>query len=125
MKAMVVAIITIALSGCATDPYDGAQKGEPVTNALAGKDKIIRSTCEKEWVDDYPAIAFCVRTQTRGLREVQGFVEEHNIRDGDTTPEAKIFAKCSREWQSRGNPDWTATAFCLRTQWRGYKELNP
>jgi hypothetical protein len=124
MKAIVVAIATVTLSGCATDSYEGAKKDEPVTSALAGEYKI-RPNCEKERPDDYSGIALCVRMQTRGLQEVQGFIEEHNIRDGDTTPEAKILAKCSRERQTRDHPDWSGIALCVRMQWRGYKELNP
>ncbi len=130
MKAIVVAIATIALSGCATYPYEDARNEDlaaaPVaTSALAGEDKI-RPSCEEEWPGDWSAIAFCVERQTRGFRELQRLLEEHNIRDGDTTPEAKIFAKCSREWgNSHGHPDWSAIAFCFERQWRGYRQLNP
>lgn len=130
MKAVVVAIVSIVLSGCATTSNGDTGKddlaAQPIgTGVLAGEDKI-RPSCEKEWADDWSTIALCVRTQARGFREVQRFVEEHSIRDGVTTPQAKIFAKCSREWRtSHGHPDWSAIALCVRTQWAGYTELNP
>jgi hypothetical protein len=130
MKAIVVAIATIALSGCATYSYEDARKDDieatPIaTSALAGEDKI-RPSCEEEWPGDWSAIAFCVKTRTLGFREVQQFLEEHNIRDGDSTPEAKIFTKCTRKWRnSHGHPDWSAIAFCVKTQWAGYRQLNP
>ena len=130
MKAIVAAIATIALSGCATYSYEDAQKDDlaatPIaTSALAGEDKI-RPNCEEEWPGDWSAIAFCVKRQTRGFREVQGFLEEHNIRDGDTTPEAKIFADCSREWRrSHGRPNWPMLAACFERQLAGYRQLNP
>jgi hypothetical protein len=71
-------------------------------------------------------IALCVERQTRGFRDVQRLVEEHNIRNGDTAPEAKIFAKCSREWRSsHGRPDWAMIALCFERQWAGFRQLNP
>jgi len=130
MRAVVVAIVTIALTGCATYSYDDARKDDPTaapvaTSTLAGEDNI-RPHCEEEWSDDWSAIAFCVKTRTRGFREVQQFLEEHNIRDGDATPEAKIFTNCSRKWRnSYGHPDWFAIAFCIKRQWAGYRQLNP
>ncbi len=113
MKAIFVAIATIALAGCTTYP-------NIATSALAGEDKI-RPSCEEEWPGDWAMIALCVERQTEGFWKVQRLLEEHNIRDGDTTPEAKIFAKCSRE--RRG--DWSSIAFCFERQWAGYTQLHP
>lgn len=116
MKAIVVAIATIALTGCATYSYEDAR---------AGEDKI-RPSCEEEWPGDWAMIASCVERQTDGFWKVQRLLEEHNIRDGDTTPEAKIFTKCSREWgNSHGRPRWTMIASCFERQWAGYRQLNP
>jgi hypothetical protein len=117
MKAIFVAIATIALVGCTTYPNHELRKAD-----LAS----FRPSCEEESPGNWPKIAHCVESQTRGFRDVQRFLEEHNIRNGDTTPEAKIFTKCSREWRnSHGHPDWSAIAFCVKTQWAGYRQLNP
>ncbi len=93
MKAIFFAIATIGLAGCTTYPNEDVRKAD--LSALAGEDEI-RPSCKEEWAGDYSAIAFCVKRKTRGFRDVQRLLEEHNIRNGDTTPEAKIFAKCSR-----------------------------
>lgn len=125
IKATVALVAAIALSGCATYSEETLAATPAGSSSLAGEDKI-RPHCEEEWPGDWSSIAFCVRRRTEGFREVERFVEGHDIRDGDTTPEADIFAKCSREWQSiKGHPDWSAIAFCIRRQWEGYKELNP
>ena len=137
MKAIFVAIATIGLAGCTTYSYDErsrqyavARKADlaatPIaTSALAGEDEI-RPSCEDEWPGDWAMIALCVERQTRGFRDVQRLLEEHNIRNGDTTPEAKIFAECSRKWRSsHGRPDWAMIALCFERQLAGYRQLNP
>jgi hypothetical protein len=118
MRAVAVAIASIVLTGCATAAKPSA------TGVLAGEDKI-RPACEEEWPGDWSMIASCVRTETQGFRAVQGFVDVHSIRDSSTTPQAKILAKCSREWRTHGHPNWSMIASCVRTQWAGYRELNP
>ena len=125
MKAIFVAIATIGLAGCTTYPNEEVRKADlaapPIaTSALAEEDKI-RRNCEEKWAGDYSMIAACVERQTRGFRAVQRLLEEHNIRDGDTTPEAKIFAKCSRKWRG----DYPSIALCFESQWRGYRQLYP
>lgn len=149
MKALAFAIATIALAGCATppcectcdepatqrtlvilnDPVAPAALVAPVAPAsasvLAGEDEI-RPDCEEEWSDNWSGVALCVRMGTEGFREVQRFVDEHRIREGDTTPEAKILSQCFREWRdNNGNPNWSGVSLCTRMQWDGYKELNP
>jgi hypothetical protein len=130
MKAIFVAIATIALAGCTTYPNEEVRKADlaatPIaTSALAGEDEI-RPSCEEKWAGEYAMIALCVETQTQGFRDVQRLLEEHNIRNGDTTPEAKIFADCSRKWRrSHGRPNWPMIASCFERQWAGYRQLYP
>ena len=65
MRAIAVAIATIALTGCATD------SPEVATSALAGEDEI-RPVCEERWEDNWARIALCVEQQTEGFREALG-----------------------------------------------------
>jgi hypothetical protein len=74
MKAIVAAIATIALSGCATSSYEDAQKDDlaatPIaTSALDEEDKI-RRNCEEEWRGDWSTIAFCFKRQWAGYRQL-------------------------------------------------------
>ena len=142
MKAILVAIAAIGLAGCTTYPNEDARKADqaatPIatraadqvatptaTVALAGESEI-RPACEEEWSGDWAMIALCVERQTQGFRDVQRLLDEHNIPDGDTTPEAEIFAKCSSEWQShQGRPDWAMIALCSERQVAGYRQLHP
>jgi hypothetical protein len=113
------------LSGCATYPYDEQATTPVASSDLAGEDKI-RSHCEKERAGDWSAIAFCVERRTEGFRDVQRFMEEHNIQDGDKTPEAEILAECSGgRTNPYGHTDWPAIAFCVERQWAGYRKLHP
>ena len=129
MKVVAAAIATICLIGCTTHSNEDVRKADRVpapaaTSSLAGEDEI-RPDCEEEWAGDYSMIANCVDRQTRGFRDVQRLVETHNIQDGDTTPEAKIFDACFREWRRDDHPDWTMIGHCFERQWDGYKRLNP
>lgn len=125
------ALVSVVLAaGCAANsspraPSDGVPAAHMAPSTLEGQDRI-RPNCEKEWPDDWSAIALCVRTGTEGFQEVKRFVESHHVRLGDGTPEAKIVDKCLRDWpDNHGQPSWPAIALCVRQQWAGYKELNP
>ena len=122
MKAIFVAIATIGLAGCTTYPNEDVRTAD--LSALAGEDEI-RPSCEEEWAGDYAMIALCIERKTRGFRDVQRLLEEHNIRNGDTTPEAKIFADCSRKWRSSHGPTWSMIALCFERQLGGYRQLYP
>ena len=128
MKAMVALLATIALSSCATHSHEGNRNEDlsatpTPTVALDGEDRI-RPNCEEEWSGDWSAIARCVEMRTEGYREVQRFVEQHDIRDGGATPEADILAECSREWRNTyGHPDWSAIALCVEMRSEGYREV--
>ena len=129
MKAIIVAIATIALAGCTTYPNEEGRKANlaaaPIaTSTLAGEDEI-RPNCEKKWPGNYSMIADCIEIQTQGFRAVQRLLEEHNIRNGDTTPEAKIFADCSRNWRSGSDSIWSMIAWCFERQLAGYRRLYP
>ena len=118
MKAIFVAIATIALVGCTTYPNHELRKAD-----LAS----FRPSCEEESPGNWPKIALCFERQTRGFQDVQRLLEEHNIRNGDTTtPEVKIFADCSRERRrSDGRPNWPMIAHCFERQLAGYRRLYP
>jgi hypothetical protein len=128
MKIIVALFAMLALSSCATSSPEG-HRSEPLsatprrTVALDGEDKI-RPNCEDEWSGDWSAIAFCVESRTEGYRDVQRFVEQHDIRDGGGAPEASILAECSREWRSRYHaPDWSTIAFCVESRTEGYRDV--
>jgi hypothetical protein len=129
MKAIFVAVATITLAGCTTYPNEEVRKADtaatPIATSALAKEARIRRNCEAEWAGDYSMIAACVERQTRGFRDVQRLLEEHNIRNGDTTPEAKIFADCSRKWRSSQGPEWSMIAHCFERQLAGYRQLYP
>jgi len=104
MRATVIAIALTGLASCATysneDARQAAPEAKPIaTSALVGEEEI-RPSCEEEWPDDWAMIAGCVERQTRGFQAVRRLLEQHDIRDGDTTPEVQIFGNCSREWRN-------------------------
>lgn len=109
MKAIFVAIATIGLAGCTMHGNGDVREAElahrkadlsptpsATSAALAGEDEI-RPSCEKKWAGDWAMIALCVKTQTQGFRDMQRLVEEHNIRNGDTTPRGKDFHRVLSE----------------------------
>jgi hypothetical protein len=128
MRAIVVAIALIGLGSCATYSNEDARQAGPeatpiATSALVGEEEI-RPSCEEEWPDDWAMIAGCVERQTRGFQAVRRLLEQHDIRDGDTTPEAQIFSNCSREWRNHlGQPDWAMIAGCVERQTRGFQAV--
>ena len=73
MKAVVVAIATIALTACATlseEPNATTSSEEPIaTSTLAGEDKI-RPSCEEKWSGDWAMIAYCFERQWAGYRRM-------------------------------------------------------
>jgi len=74
MKATLVLIATIALSGCATYSHESNRKDDlaatpTATIALAGEDKI-RPNCEEEWSGDWSAIALCLERQWAGYKQL-------------------------------------------------------
>ena len=129
-RSVLTAAMLIALAGCATQSPQG-QPPAPTTSTETNLENEIRSQCEKEWINpsgnpEWSAIARCVERRTEGYREVQRYVQDHNIQEGDITPEADILSACHREWiNPSGNPEWSAIARCVERRLSGYRKLHP
>ncbi len=117
MRAIAVAIATIALTGCATYSFEDAK------STLAAEDEI-RSSCEQQLPNDYRMQEHCLETQTQGYREVQAFVEKHNIHEGSTSPAAMILEMCMTKW-GIGHFDWRMVVHCAEKQLPAYRRLHP